>query len=420
MEERRRTRYSMMDTTRIMTPHYQLYQVESKEHDDDHAQAYDNEEPIYHHIQHPFPAFAPPPTNFAMPTNPPAYPMSHPAAWPSDMNSMVFMDALQPWGPPQRMYGALNTNNTNTSRPLGMGLGWQQQQQQQQPSPLMAWDMVHPSPMHSPYPVQPADDSYERTVFKTEKSLEESWGTGWVEEMSPPLDATTTMHTAVTAAGTLPQAMVIDLPIQRPAQTPAHAPRKRRRVPSPPPMVDVPVFATPMTETAVQATEAPVPFAAQLPEQQHTGPPVTTGMFLEYGHVATEPPAPPAQHFQPHQDRRRTRVRDPTPTLEDMPEYIMMNSHPHPASSAAIPPQSPSIPAQFIGPVPAPRGPASKVRRGTNAVFKTQSVNSKRGHYASDVWEGHKAAIKKLYIDEGKPLREVINIMEHDHDFPAT
>lgn len=62
----------------------------------------------------------------------------------------------------------------------------------------------------------------------------------------------------------------------------------------------------------------------------------------------------------------------------------------------------------------------SKLRRGSNAVFKTQSANAKRGHYASDVWEGHKAAIKKMYIDEGKPLREVIKTMETDHNFPAT
>lgn len=59
-------------------------------------------------------------------------------------------------------------------------------------------------------------------------------------------------------------------------------------------------------------------------------------------------------------------------------------------------------------------------RRASHAVFKTQSANTKRGHYASEVWEGHKAAIKKMYIDEGKTLREVISAMEKDHNFPAT
>lgn len=61
-----------------------------------------------------------------------------------------------------------------------------------------------------------------------------------------------------------------------------------------------------------------------------------------------------------------------------------------------------------------------KLRRGGDAVFKTQSDNTKRGHYASEVWESHKSAIKKMYIDEGKPLREVISSMEKDHNFLAT
>lgn len=62
----------------------------------------------------------------------------------------------------------------------------------------------------------------------------------------------------------------------------------------------------------------------------------------------------------------------------------------------------------------------TKLRRGGDAVFKTQSANTKRGHYASEVWESHKPAIKKMYIEEGKPLREVISTMEREHHFPAT
>lgn len=66
------------------------------------------------------------------------------------------------------------------------------------------------------------------------------------------------------------------------------------------------------------------------------------------------------------------------------------------------------------------RESVSKLRRGSHTIFKTQSANTKRGHYASEVWESHKPAIKKMYIDEGKPLREVIKTMEKDHNFPAT
>lgn len=88
----------------------------------------------------------------------------------------------------------------------------------------------------------------------------------------------------------------------------------------------------------------------------------------------------------------------------------------------------PLTPASQVSPVLTPsvrvisdrRETSTKFRRGNDAVFKTQSANTKRGHYASEVWESHKPAIKKMYIDEGKPLREVISTMEREHHFPAT
>lgn len=376
----------------IMAPH--LSQPQAKEQDQ--AEVYD--EGIYH-VQPTFPL-----NNFPLPNNnSPAYSMFHPAAWQSDMNSMVFMDALQSWGP--HTNGSIN----NPQRPVTMGMSWQQ------PSPPMTWDMfgrdlpvepqyIHTAPVQYPYPVR-FDPPDERTVTKTEKHPEGSWESGWGEELYPSLD--TTMH----PVGTIQQAMSIDGPVEGPS--PAHAPRKRRRVPSP--MVQMPVYTTTMGEAPMQSTEAPVPTAAQLPEQQQTCPP-TSSTFLKYDQAHAHSPTSPIQAFPPHS---RARLREPTPTLEEIPEYVMANTQPHPTPSAPMI-QSPSISAQFIGPVPAPRTPVSKVRRGTQAVFKTQSANSKRGHYASDVWERHKAAIKNLYIDEGKPLREVIKIMEVDHDFPAT
>lgn len=339
------------------------------------------------------PAFAN--NNHSFPTDPPGYSVFHPATWQSDMNSMLFMDALQSWGPPPTNGSHLIPNDP---RFVTMGLGWQQ------PSPLMAWDMLgrtmapepqmlHPAPVHSPFLVQ-SDPSYERTVFKSEKPLEETWDSGWVEEISPSLDAT------MQSAGSIPQEVAINMPVERPP--PAHVARKRRRVPSP--MVDMHVFATNRDEHATG----------------HVAP-HTTDMYMEYGHVSVEPPAqsaPPIQSFQ-SQSGGRSHPREPTPTLEELPEYGMADNQSQPTSSGPIS-QSPTLSARFIGPVATSRTPTSKVRRGTHAVFKTQSANSKRGHYASDVWEGHKAAIKKLYIDEGKPLREVINIMDTEHNFPAS
>lgn len=94
------------------------------------------------------------------------------------------------------------------------------------------------------------------------------------------------------------------------------------------------------------------------------------------------------------------------------------------AEASPVPPTPISQPSPMLTPsvrvISDRRESVSKMRRGSNTVFKTQSANTKRGHYASEVWESHKPAIRKMYIDEGKPLREVIKTMEQDHSFPAT
>lgn len=291
------------------------------------------------------------------------YNHSFPTHWHSGMDTMLFMDALQPWAPP----------TANDPRPVTMGLAWQQQQ----PSPLVAWDM-HFAPMNPPYPVQ-SDPSYERAVFKSEKPLEETWGPGRVDEIPTSLD------TIMQPVGPIPQALAINMPVQRPP--PAPTVRKRRRVPSP--MVDMSVSTRIKAERATPIPDTP--FTALHRANTVTG----------YEHGSVEPPIP---QFQPSTGEGR-HLQQSTPPLEELPEYGTADTQSQPSSS---------------GPVATSSGPTSKFRRGTHAVFKTQSANSKRGHYASEVWEGHKFLIKKLYIDEGRPLREVIRIMETEHDFPAS
>lgn len=36
------------------------------------------------------------------------------------------------------------------------------------------------------------------------------------------------------------------------------------------------------------------------------------------------------------------------------------------------------------------------------------------------LWEAHKATIRKLYIDEGRSLKEVVEIMKTKHGFEAS
>jgi hypothetical protein len=121
---------------------------------------------------------------------------------------------------------------------------------------------------------------------------------------------------------------------------------------------------------------------------------------------------------QPALVRVEKRRRAPTPTV-DFDEYFTPIAEPSPIPQAPTAQPTPQ-PTALARPSTARRDSAAKPRRGSHTVFKTQSANSKRGHYASDVWEAHKATIKKLYIDDGKPLRELIRVMEKEHDFPAT
>lgn len=43
-----------------------------------------------------------------------------------------------------------------------------------------------------------------------------------------------------------------------------------------------------------------------------------------------------------------------------------------------------------------------------------------RSCYEPQVWEEHKDVIKQLYLDERRPLRDVMTVMAQKHGFQAT
>lgn len=52
-----------------------------------------------------------------------------------------------------------------------------------------------------------------------------------------------------------------------------------------------------------------------------------------------------------------------------------------------------------------------------------EAAPSKRGDWPAALfsyWEDYKPIIRKLYIEEKRPLREVVEIMENEFDFKAT
>lgn len=81
------------------------------------------------------------------------------------------------------------------------------------------------------------------------------------------------------------------------------------------------------------------------------------------------------------------------------------------ASTTPEPPYiatSPQVPVLQSGPPPTSRRqPQADNRR-------------RRGQYDPQVWEDHKDEIRHLYLEQGKPLREVIEAMAKTHNFRAT
>jgi Clr5 domain len=48
------------------------------------------------------------------------------------------------------------------------------------------------------------------------------------------------------------------------------------------------------------------------------------------------------------------------------------------------------------------------------------SMSSTKWHTSDQDWEPHRARIKQLYLEEDRPLKEVMAIMQRDHGFKAT
>lgn len=308
--------------------------------------------------------------NFAIPA--PDLPAAHShfqaAEWQCQPDNMMWMEALQPWptngmlNTTEPIYSDWQTNATPTWDFQGhnafAGLQDAQIFPIQSPSPTRVDNSFAPPPQQF------------QQQFQQQYPATNTWATGWVEEIPPAAP----VSEAMPSVEAVPDVTIhAPAPIHAPVPVPAQAvPARRQRAPTP--TIEFPEYATPVDGVPVQPLPVPV--------------------------------------------RVEKRRRAPTPTI-DFEEYATPFFDPTPVPQAAIAPPPPE-PLATTRPVPARRDSPVKARRGSQTVFKTQSANSKRGHYASDVWERHKPVIQKLYIEEGKPLREVIRTMETEHKFPAT
>lgn len=282
-----------------------------------------------------------------------------------------------------------------------------------QPGPVGTWDAqsrdlaahAHAAQVaHIPTGPGPAvrtDSAFPEPLFKFDKDA--IWQVGWTGETSPIVEG------VVEPVDSFTDPMNHDA--QGSVQVADHVrPAKRRRKVSSPEQQ----FAeqvTPTAEEPRQAHSSPSSIFGQSPEKPSRRATAATMLPKPEG-LAEEDSVQQASALMAGQAQGNTQTIEFAKTVGQ------------PLESAPIP-QTP-ITQTSCQPSPLARVISDQKRSTTasgredHAVFKTQSTNSKRGHYASEVWEGHKAAIQKLYIDERKPLREVIKIMEKNHNFPAT
>lgn len=96
------------------------------------------------------------------------------------------------------------------------------------------------------------------------------------------------------------------------------------------------------------------------------------------------------------------------------------------AESRTLPTPPMDDPAPSPVPVPVPVPSQALVRRqravptGARPGGHQADTKRRRGQYDPQVWEDHKESIRRLYIEQGKPLREVVEAMARTHGFHAT
>lgn len=320
----------------------------------------------------------------------PTYPQLQPAAWQHASGEVMSMDCWQPWQTSHIM---------NSNGPVMFD--WQS-------DPIGTWDLqrrdlvanVHDMQAFAPTPAPfRAEVMFPGPPIKLETTFgaNHAWQAGWVERVTPVEEEVVPSVESVS--------------VEMEASNRAAKRRRRSLVPS----TDLPEYAAPVGDGLVSLPMVQPVVSTTGTGHQHRES--TTVTHLP-GSAAIAGGISPQQDNVPAEERRRSST-----LTTEFPEYVGANIT-STVLMNTVPP-TPMLEAPFplissVRVIDDGRDSTSKPRQRNDAVFKTQSANTKRGHYASDVWEQHKAAIKKLYIDEGRPLREVIRTMEVEHHFPAT
>lgn len=317
-----------------------------------------------------------------------SYPQLQPAAWQHASGEVMNMDCWQPWQTSHIM---------NNNGPVMFD--WQS-------DPIEAWDLQRRDLAANVHDVQAfappatsfcAEDVFPGPPIKLETTFgaNHEWQTGWVEHVTPAEEEVVPSVEGVS--------------VEMEASNRAAKRRRRSIAPS----TRLSDYAPTVGDGLVGLS--PIQPIMSTMDTGHQHLELTMATQLPGSAVTAGETSPQRDNFLAEERRRSSTTESPAYVGANITSTVLTNTAPPMPMSEAPFPLMPSVRVIDDG-----RDSAGKPRQGIDAVFKTQSANTKRGHYASDVWEQHKGAIKKLYIDEGRPLREVIKTMEVEHHFPAT
>ncbi|KAF4121832.1 hypothetical protein GMORB2_1672 [Geosmithia morbida] len=158
------------------------------------------------------------------------------------------------------------------------------------------------------------------------------------------------------------------------------------------PMASSPAPATPAPATAV-ATPGFASWAA--PVEQHHQP-------------QTHPTNPFHQHLTPQPYTPNPYTSQPSPVAGGHPGRVTS------PGGGYFPPCLPSTPMQPS------MTPEPKLKESTPQPSGSGSRPHAREQVSAESWEEHKAVIHDLYLEQRKPLKEVMAIMAEKHNFHAT
>ncbi|KAM3517981.1 hypothetical protein NHJ13051_008532 [Beauveria bassiana] len=196
------------------------------------------------------------------------------------------------------------------------------------------------------------------------------------------------------------------------------------RPPSSPAVKQEPPPDSPMMSSKNLFEKPPVPPKPKPIQETHQITLDFTSTAKGKGKAAVKPPKPP----KPPRSRLQLPPPPPRPRLDTANLLASPSTEKAPQTPAT--PATPSTTADVTS-------PGSLVRCSTDASSEAmltckktlrQAVSALRGHglrpgrelVPAEVWEQHKSTIRSLYLDDRKPLKEVMAIMAEKYSFQAT